>query len=146
MFRAGCRCTIKRKSRWRFSRTSANTPTPEKWLNFWSESTQKQVDCNWPVFWKPQSGFSVEDLPSNLLLFFQTVEGIRHENIVKWARPLTKKESLSVFREAGGLGTNRTFDPVFFNSKSRTASKCCPNPKWPARLNTIKPATDGFRP
>jgi hypothetical protein len=104
---------------------------------------QFQYDNNEIVFWKTNSGFSEEDLPSDLILFYRVLKGYSQANIKKMCSLLTTAQSLAVWDETVHNIENRSFIPVF-HPESATVKRCCPSGgTWPKQLTTIVPANIG---
>lgn len=91
----------------------------------------------------PTSGSSFEpaDLPSNMLSFYRTVEGISESEIKEMIKPVLPEQAIEVYRSYQGTFTkrkykNRSFTPRYFNTPYTSSSFGVPD-----RLNTIKPAS-----
>ncbi len=84
------------------------------------------------------SGFSEEDLTSNLLLFYRVVKGFDESKIRSLCGTVGKDDSLSVWDATGGLGKNKSWKPLDHNC---LAGSCSGPPKWPAEFDTVKPAS-----
>lgn len=89
----------------------------------------------------PTSGSSFEpaDLPSNMLSFYRTVEGISVSEIKEMINPVSPEQAIEVYRSYPGTFTerrykNRSFTPRYFDSPYTSSSFGVPE-----RLNTIKP-------
>ncbi len=87
------------------------------------------------------SGFSEEDLISNLIGFYRAVKGFTREQIEEWCHGLSIKESERVWDAVDGLKKNRDWKPVNHNDKT---SCCKGGMKWPAQLDSVKPAPKGM--
>lgn len=86
----------------------------------------------------PSSSFSEEDIISNLLGFYSVVRP--NHNYMALCRPVSTEASFAVWDAAGGLGKNRTTEPVFHPCSE------CPQPgRFPALLRAITPAQKGQR-
>ncbi len=94
-----------------------------------------------------KSGFSAEDLPSNLLGFYAHHLKINKAQVEDLCNVVQSVDTnLSIFNEIGGsLGFNRSFKPISFhdgdNPKSNTA-KCYCNKDlmWPNEFNSVEDA------
>jgi hypothetical protein len=102
----------------------------------------ESLQSNWFFRHVSDSGYSVEDLVSNLVGFYRAVNpGVDYISICK---PVPKAHALAIWDEFGAVGSrkNKTTSPVLF-----------PNPlvecglvrtgRLPHMLDTIKPATIG---
>lgn len=84
----------------------------------------------------PGSSFSEEDLVSNLLGFYAVVRpGL---DIMKLCEPVSAEASFKVWDAAGGLGKNKTIEPVF-----HPCDECTHEPKFPAAFRQIAPVPKG---
>ncbi|WP_038162376.1 RHS repeat-associated core domain-containing protein [Verrucomicrobium sp. BvORR106] len=89
------------------------------------------------------SGFSEEDLPSNLIGFYRTVQGMSQLTIRLMCRAIGKDKSLELWDDTygvdGQLGKNHTFKPIYH--------ACAPcegrHGPWPTQLDTIQDAVKG---
>ena len=89
----------------------------------------------------PTSGSSFEpaDLPSNMISFYRTVEGMSRVEIEAVTKPVSPEESLEVYRAYPGTFTdsrykNKSFQPKYFDSPYTSSSFGVPD-----ILNTIQP-------
>jgi len=97
----------------------------------WKHETEQ---ASWPVNWFTDSGFSEEDLVSDLIGFYMTAKGLTQKQIRDLCGALSVQQSLKIWDDSNGLGKNRNKDrrPVYHTTP------CCPNePKWPEELNSI---------
>ena len=77
--------------------------------------------------WGTSSGFSEEDLVSNLIAFYRTVEHYSRSLVEseRVCHVLTKEQSKDVWNSSNGLFKNKTWKPVYHYSP------CCPNKRVP---------------
>jgi hypothetical protein len=98
---------------------------------------------SWPFKWGTDSGFSAEDLMSNLVGFYRAVRPTDADYIAD-CKPVSKKAALAVWDASGAVGAkkNRSFTPILF-----PCSECNGNNsgQLPAFLNSIVPAKKGAR-
>ena len=90
------------------------------------------------------SGFSEEDLVSNLIGFYAVV----HESL-DWrtlCRPVSKEASLKIWDAKGSVGSrkNKTFAPKFHECDECQAKHHIIRPQFPALFNSIQPASKGI--
>ena len=64
------------------------------------ESAQSDA---WPIDYFTKSGYSEEDLPSNLIGFYMGVRGYSKQTIKELCDALTPKQSREVWDQSGGL-------------------------------------------
>jgi hypothetical protein len=102
-----------------------------------------QLVIPWPSI--RDSGFSAEDLISNLIGFYRAVEPGR--NYIALCEPVSKREALNVWDASGPVSAhkNRSFAPHFFSSTPNTLVGRLRGP-LPWFLNTIRPAAPSASP
>jgi len=84
--------------------------------------------------WFTSSGFSGEDLVSNLLGFYRAVKGYTKDQILALCKPLSKEGSLKIWDANGGIPKSRNWKPVFYNDFG-----CCKDkPQWPKEFDSIQ--------
>jgi hypothetical protein len=93
---------------------------------------------SWPYCWFTDSGFSGEDLVSDLIGFYRAVYPYR--KYLELCEPVSKKKALEIWDKAGPIGShkNRTIRPLLFNGRSLVPGDL------PPFLTTIKPAKPGY--
>ncbi len=86
----------------------------------------------------PASGFSEEDLVSNIAGFYKAMRGTIWENLCK---PVSKEASLKIWDTDGPVGWNKnhTFLPKFHE-----CDECPANPQFPFEYQVIKPIEKGI--
>lgn len=89
---------------------------------------------SWPFSWFISSGFSEEDLPSDLIGFYRAVKGYSESDIKTYCKTISKEASKKIWKKSGGLGKNKTWSPVYHECECDNKKPC-----WPDELNTIKP-------
>ena len=99
------------------------------------------MQSNWLYRKLTDSGFSVEDLVSNLIGFYRALHPAK--DYITPCQPVSKGEALEVWDTYGSVGSNKNhkFSPVLFPS-----TRMCElprEPKLPAELDTIVPAVAG---
>ncbi|NEN24156.1 RHS repeat-associated core domain-containing protein [Cryomorpha ignava] len=87
------------------------------------------------------SSFSPEDLPSNMLSFYRTIEGMERSEVEAMTKPVSPEQAIDVYRSYPGTFTdsqykNRSFNPRYFDTPYTSSNFGVPD-----RLNTIKPAS-----
>jgi hypothetical protein len=90
------------------------------------------------------SGFSEEDLPSNLIGFYSIVFGS-----IDWrglCRPVSKESSFNVWDINGPVGKNknRAFAPIFHDCKECVTKHHINRPSFPQIFNSIIPQGKGI--
>ncbi|MCC6394609.1 MAG: hypothetical protein IT167_28695 [Bryobacterales bacterium] len=101
----------------------------------------ESLQDSWPYSWFTDSGFSVEDLVSDLFGFYAVVRP--KIDYMSLCKPVSKDASLKVWDTYGSVGSkkNNTFRPVFYPCEE--CKKAGITPSFPAELMAIKPATKG---
>ncbi|HUQ93908.1 MAG TPA: hypothetical protein VM120_19675 [Bryobacteraceae bacterium] len=101
----------------------------------------ENMQDSWPLSWFTDSGFSVEDLVSDLIGFYSVVRPAA--DYFALCVPVSKTESLRIWDTFGGVGNqkNNTFRPVFFNCEECRKRRIAPT--FPKELTAIKPAAKG---
>jgi RHS repeat-associated protein len=109
------------------------------WMDISMQFETHQSHVNWIDFRKPNSGFSNEDLPSDLIYFYRVVKGYPKSTIETLCGALSTTSSLRIWKEMGGvMGHSRTWEPEFENGP---VAKCeCKDRrgKWPLELSGIE--------
>lgn len=102
------------------------------------------------------SGFSAEDLVSDLLGFYIAISEYSKESVLKLCHPVTKQTSLKIWDRDGAIGDikNKTFEPAFSSDTSNpynTDKACYVNDnctgekkEFPTEFKKITPATKGI--
>lgn len=107
-------------------------------LAIFMEISQRFEGMQESLSWLTDSGFSEEDLVSDLIGFYIAVRpGVDY---LGKCQPVSKEASLKVWDDSGAVGANKnkTFEPKFHN-----CSECKGKPQFPAELQAIKPAQKG---
>ncbi|GKS89256.1 MULTISPECIES: hypothetical protein [unclassified Acidovorax] len=97
------------------------------------------------------SGFSQEDLVSNLIGFHIAIGTVTKAQALAMAKPVSKETALAIWDRNGSVGSNknRGFKPMFSPDTSVINDKACINecggvlPRIPEFLAQIKPAKKG---
>lgn len=91
--------------------------------------------------WFMDSGFSEEDLPSDLIGFYMAVRGYTPTWIKEMCSVVDNVEATKeLYQIIGGLTRSRTWDPTDYNG----FTPCCIGKlEWPRELDTIKPSPKG---
>ena len=97
------------------------------------------------------SGFSQEDLVSNLVGFHIAVGTVTKDQVLAMAKPVSKAAALTVWDRHGAVGSNknRGFRPLFSPDTWMITDKGCTDecagivPRVPDFLNSISPAKKG---
>jgi hypothetical protein len=98
------------------------------------------------------SGYSAEDLVSNLIGFYIAVGAIAKNDAIAACHPVSKETAERIWRNNGPVGSNKnfTFEPHLFDSwysdplASMCRDDCAPTERrFPAVFSSIKPATEG---
>ncbi len=89
------------------------------------------------------SGFSEEDLVSDLIGFYAVVQ-----ESLDWrslCRPVSKEASLKIWDEKGSVGSrkNKTFQPAFHDCEECKTKHGVLRPQFPQLFNSIQPAQKG---
>ena len=103
----------------------------ERWLSF-----------------KTDSGFSQEDLVSNLIGFYIAVGEVTKEEAIRLAHPVSRATAEAIWNQQGAVGgnKNRTFHPQFLEGSAQTVlgDECAGQSKqFPAQFQRIQPAQEG---
>jgi hypothetical protein len=100
----------------------------------------ESMQNSFPFYLATDSGFSEEDLPSDLIAFYMTVKGYSKGEIEKMCAIQNAASSREVWKATGGLGNNRRWKPFDHNNNCT----CCPNAlQWPSALDVIREAPRG---
>lgn len=89
------------------------------------------------------SGFSAEDLVSNLVSFYSAL--YPHIDFVSRCRPVSKQASLDIWDRDGSVGSmkNRSFRPIYLPCDECKGGHMPPETFFKLNLDRIKPATKG---
>ncbi len=102
----------------------------------------ESMQSEWPFSWATNSGYSAEDLISNLIGFYRAI----NPNVpyLKICQPVSKEIALQIWDRYGAVGTNknRTLTPFLYPIPPAQGGPMCGI--LPPALNTIKPATLGI--
>ena len=100
------------------------------------------LQSNWFFRHVSDSGFSTEDLVSNLIGFYRALRP--GDDFIKLCQPVSKQQALDTWDTYGAVGRhkNKTFNPIFFPNPAIQKGKPTPG-KLPPELNEIKPAIAG---
>ena len=95
---------------------------------------------SWPYSWVTDSGFSAEDLTSNLIGFYRAVEKYSWEQILQACRPTSKETAFAVYDAnfTKGIGGRKVTE--FFKPLRLPCDECSGDNAFPAILSRIKPA------
>ncbi|MES2886733.1 MAG: hypothetical protein V4739_01865, partial [Pseudomonadota bacterium] len=94
-----------------------------------------------------KSGFSQEDLVSNLIGFYIACGVVTHAHVLAEAKPVSKEVALSIWDNEGPVGSNKnkTFMPLFSKATTKQCHIACDglSPRPPSFMNAIKPERKG---
>jgi hypothetical protein len=94
---------------------------------------------SWPYSWATDSGYSQEDLVSNLIGFYMVVHPKLLDRFEELCRPISLQGSLDIWDKYGAVGQtkNKNFTPIY-----RECDECTqlPAPAFPPEFQTIQPA------
>lgn len=98
----------------------------------------EDLQASWPYNWAMDSGFSEEDLVSDLIGFYKAVRPAT--DYMSLCGPVSKAASHAVWKKFGAVGANknRTFKPIF-----HACAECTKAPSFPKELQAITPAKYG---
>lgn len=90
---------------------------------------------SWPYSWATDSGFSVEDLVSNLIGFYATIRP--GTDYLRLCQPVSIQASEAVWDNHGNPGNtkNRAFEPKFY-----PCADCKKKGAFPTQLQEVRPA------
>jgi len=104
----------------------------------------EQLQSSWPMSSVTDSGFSVEDLVSNLIGFYRAINP--KVDYLALCEPVSAKEAYEIWDTYGSVGShkNTSFSPMFFSllTEKRDCMQTHPKPvraALPDFINTIKP-------
>jgi hypothetical protein len=112
----------------------------------------ENYQSRWLMQQVTDSGYSAEDLVSNLIGFYIAVGAITKTDAIKACHPVSQETAERIWRNNGAVGNikNRTFEPHLFSSwySDSLASVCrddcaLTERRFPAVFDSIKPATPG---
>lgn len=91
-------------------------------------------------FWN-DSGFSQEDLVSDMIAFYSVADGIGDEHVYSLCRAVTKAASLKVWdtHMAKGLGASKNVS--FVNPVYYPCEECVGPPMYPVQFTAVEPAS-----
>lgn len=93
------------------------------------------------------SGFSQEDLVSNLIGFYIACGLVTQAHVLAEAKPVSKEVALSIWDSEGPVGSNKnkSFMPLFSKATTKQCHIACDglSPRPPSFMNSIKPARKG---
>jgi hypothetical protein len=101
----------------------------------------ESMQSGWPFRWATNSGYSAEDLMSNLIGFYRTINpGMPYVQI---CQPVSKDLALQIWDRYGTVGSNKnyTMTPFLYPVPPAQGGPMCGI--LPPQLNTIKPAKPG---
>jgi hypothetical protein len=100
------------------------------------------MQSNWLFRKATNSGYSAEDLFSNLLGFYRAV--YPNKQFIFLCEPASKTEALTIWDTFGAVGNNKNYSttPFIYPTPPSLAGPMCA--QLPAELNTIKPAEEGI--
>lgn len=113
------------------------------------ERLQKNLGM-WDLF--TDSGYSQEDLVSNLIGFYIAVGELTKEEAIRIAHPVSQTSAESIWKRNGSVGShkNREFKPDLLETHRNDPKlqicidECLAQPrKFPKELQTIRPAKEG---
>ena len=87
------------------------------------------------------SGYSAEDLVSNLIGFYRAVEPCRQ--YIRICEPVSKSIALQIWDKYGPVGNNKNYSATPYIYPIPPASDRPMRARLPLMLNTIKPAKQG---
>lgn len=102
----------------------------------------ESMQANWFFSKITDSGFSSEDLISNLIGFYRAIfPGVDYISICE---PVSKEKAIAIWDKFGAVGSlkNRTISPYVFPTNENDLSGA-KKVQLPAKLNIIKPALNG---
>jgi hypothetical protein len=93
--------------------------------------------------WKSDSGFSGEDLVSDLISFYRAV--MPGQRYVELCKPVSKDQALKIWDTFGPVGSlkNKTFEPILFKTDPTSGKRSMSKGKLPSMLNQINPVPKG---
>ncbi|MBE8597108.1 hypothetical protein [Xenorhabdus sp. BG5] len=97
---------------------------------------------SFPFTWYTDSGYSGEDLVSNLLGFYQAINGVDY---LFQLQPISKEDALKRWDYYGSIGKykNKMFKPLLFPDPQKYPNNARPYySSLPTFLNNISPITD----
>ena len=99
---------------------------------------------SFPYNWVTDSGFSAEDLVSNVVGFYRAVlpQPDGAADYVTLCQPVSKKEAQAIWQEFKAVGKmkNTNFNPFLFPKDERSGKRYPVCGVMPAFLNRIQPA------
>ncbi|MFJ5358262.1 hypothetical protein AB6D37_12185 [Pectobacterium brasiliense] len=93
---------------------------------------------SWPFSWATDSGFSGEDLVSDLLGFYRAIHG---KNYLSDLKPVSKSESIKRWDYYGAIGNfkNKGFRPLLFPDPSKSPNARPYPGELPSFMKSVKP-------
>lgn len=101
----------------------------------------ERLQASWPFRWITDSGFSVEDLVSNLISFHRAVDGHTWPEMLKQCGQVSTAAAQKVFDASfgkEGIGGHKITE--FFKPELRPCDECKDQQKFPELLTRIVPA------
>ncbi len=98
---------------------------------------------NWFWSWLTDSGFSQEDLVSDLLGFYIAIGELSKEQVLELCHPASKEDSLALWDAQGAVGShkNTKFEPML---SENPPDECAKQPMaFPQELKKITPVAKG---
>ncbi len=102
----------------------------------------ENLQNSWPFTLGTDSGYSAEDLVSNLIGFYRTI--YPEMDILQQCEPVSKETALEIWDKYGAVGSNKNYtsSPFLFpHPGSQNIGPVCA--ELPIPLNTVKPAKEG---
>jgi hypothetical protein len=91
-------------------------------------------------FWN-DSGFSQEDLVSDMIAFYSVVDGIGDEHVYSMCRVVSKAASLKVWDTHMTKGLGASKNTSFVNPVYHSCDECAAAPMYPVQFTSIEPAS-----
>lgn len=101
----------------------------------------ESMQARWPYNWTTDSGYSAEDLVSNLIGFYRAINP--HVDYLKICQPVSKDVALHIWDNFGAVGSNKnhTILPYLYPIPPSLGGPTCGI--LPPELSTITPAEPG---
>ncbi len=102
----------------------------------------ENLQDSWPYNLGSNSGYSAEDLVSNLIGFDRTI--YPEDNILQLCEPVSKEIALEIWDKYGAVGSNKNYTTHPFLYPHPGSQNIGPvSASLPTRLNTVRPAKEG---
>lgn len=103
--------------------------------------TFESMQSSWPFKWGTNSGYSAEDLVSDLVSFYRAVNP--NYPYIQSFQPVSKDLALQIWDKYGAVGKNKNFSmaPFLYPVPPAQGGPMCG--VLPSVLNTVKPAKPG---